>query len=288
MKVALIGVGLIGGSLVAAWRRAGLVAHVAGFDPDLEAIAQGISRRVIDAAADSIAAAATDADLVLVATPVGAMRGVFSHLARALSPTALVTDVGSTKADVLAAAAETLGPALGRFVPAHPIAGSDLSGVSAASAALFDGKRIVTTPTEQTDPEALQRIEALLEKAGGRVIRMSAAQHDRVFAAVSHLPHLAAFALVDAIARGDDGEKVLSFGGTGLRDTTRVAASSPVMWRDICLANRVALGDELRAYRDQLDKLQRAIDAADAEFIERTFERAARLRRRMPASLDNE
>ena len=279
MRVGLIGVGLIGGSLVAAWRRAGLLDGCAGFDLDRDALAAAAGLGIIDRAADSVAGAVDGADLVVVATPVGAMPAVFAELAGVLSPAALVADVGSTKGDVIAAAREALGAAFARFVPAHPIAGRERPGVTNADAGLFAGRRVVLTPEAETDPAALARVRQLFECTGAAVEAMPAAEHDRIFAAVSHLPHLLAFALVAAIGGGDEGDRKLAYGGAGFRDFTRIAASSPVMWRDICVANRVALGAELGAYRQMLDRLQRAVDDGASATLQQTFELAARLRR---------
>jgi 3-phosphoshikimate 1-carboxyvinyltransferase len=286
MRVALIGVGMIGGSLVAAWRRAGVLTSVTGFDVDERALTVAAERGLVDRRAPSIAQAVADADLVLVATPVGAMREVFEAVAPVLPAGALVTDVGSTKGDVIDCARAALGTAFGRFVPAHPIAGKERPGVEHADDRLFEGKRVILTPAADTRADALARVEALFARTGATVERMEAAEHDRIFAAVSHLPHLLSFALVAAIGSEPDGERKLGYGGAGFRDFTRIAASSPVMWRDICVANRAALGDELRGYRLLLDRLQQAVDAGDAAALERSFEQAARLRRQWAAAID--
>jgi prephenate dehydrogenase len=279
VKVALIGVGMIGGSLLAAWRRAGLVTAAVGCDVEAEALARARQLGLIEHGVERPEAAVAGADLVVVATPVGAMAAVFAQLAPALPPAAIVVDVGSTKADVVAGARAALGAAFARFVPAHPIAGKEHPGVEQASADLFAGRRAIVTPTAETDPQALSRVEQWLAATGARVERMDAGEHDRIFAAVSHLPHLLSFALVAAIGAEPDGERKMGYGGAGFRDFTRIAASSPVMWRDICVANRAALGDELRAYRAALERLQRAVDAGDARALQQTFEQAARLRR---------
>jgi len=286
MRIALIGVGLIGGSLLAAWRQAGLVTTATGCDVDRRALEIASERGVIDRSAGSVAEAVAGAELVLLATPVGAMREVLAELAPALSADAIVTDVGSTKNEVVVQAKAALGAAFSRFVPAHPIAGKELPGVEHADGRLFAGRRVIVTPTEDTSGEALTRVEELFGRAGASVERMDAAEHDRIFAAVSHLPHLLAFALVAAIGAGADGEKRLGYGGAGFRDFTRIAAASPVMWRDICLANRVALGEELRGYRALLDRLQRAVDDGDAASLQETFEQAARLRRQWASGAD--
>ena len=288
MRLALIGTGLIGGSLAAAWRDAGLVDHVVACDRSFDACERAQAMGVADACATSPAAAVADADWVLVAVPVGAMAEVFVQIAPALRANAIVTDVGSTKASVMAAARQHLGPAFPRYVPAHPIAGGELPGVEHSSPTLFAGKLAITTPGIETDPAALDTMEAAWRAIGSRVLRMSAADHDQVFAAVSHLPHLLAFALVARIASEPDAEAKLGFAGAGFRDFTRIAASSPVMWRDICLANRTALSTELAAYRGLLDELQLALDAGDAERLEASFERASRTGRRFGAGWDSE
>ena len=279
MRIGLIGVGMIGGSLLAAWRQAGLVTTASGYDIDARAVAAAQALGLVDRGAATVADAVADAELVLVATPVGAMRGVFADLAPALPDRAVLADVGSTKGGVIADARAVLGKAFARFVPAHPIAGKELPGVEHADGGLFAGKRVVLTPTAETSADATAKVEALFVRAGARVERMDAAEHDRIFAAVSHLPHLLSFALVAAIGSEPDGERRLGYGGAGFRDFTRIAASSPVMWRDICVANRAALGAELRNYRDLLDRLQQAVDGGDAAALQRTFELAARLRR---------
>jgi prephenate dehydrogenase len=279
MRIALIGVGMIGGSLLGAWRQAGLVTRATGYDIDPRAVAAARALGLLDAGAASVAEAAADAQFVLVATPVGAMRRVFAQLAPALAPDAWLADVGSTKGDVIADARAELGAAFPRFVPAHPIAGKELPGVEHADARLFAGKRVVLTPTAETSADALATVEGLFARTGAQVERMDAAEHDRIFAAVSHLPHLLSFALVAAIGSQPAGQRKLGYGGAGFRDFTRIAASSPAMWRDICVANRSALAEELRAYRALLDRLQRAVDEGDAATLQQTFELAARLRR---------
>jgi prephenate dehydrogenase len=286
MRLALLGVGMIGGSLAAAWRRAGAVTTVTGFDIAPGALEAARALGLVDRIAVDAATAVEDADVVLLATPVGAMRQVLAAISPRLPPQTIVTDVGSTKVGVIADAGATLGAAIVRFVPAHPIAGRELPGVEHADADLFAGKRIILTPTPPTDAAAVAEVERLFAAAGGRVEKMDAAEHDRIFAAVSHLPHLLSFALVAAIAEGADGRRKLGYGGAGFRDFTRIAAASPVMWRDICLANRDALGRELRHYRAALDRLQVAVDAGDAEALHRTFELASTLRRQWSGTVD--
>jgi len=279
MRIALLGVGMVGGSLLAAWRRAGLVATATGYGIEAGAVAAARALGLVDRGAGSVAEAVADADLVLVATPVGSMRELFVRLAPALPAGALLTDVGSTKGGVIADARAALGAAFPRFVPAHPIAGKELPGVEHADAGLFVGKRVVLTPVAETSREALAKVESLFAQTGARVEHMDAVEHDRIFAAVSHLPHLLSFALVAAIGAEPGGERKLGYGGAGFRDFTRIAASSPAMWRDVCVANREAIGEELRGYRALLERMQRAVDEGDAAALQQTFELAARLRR---------
>jgi prephenate dehydrogenase len=279
MKLALIGVGLIGGSFAAALRAAGAVSQVAAFDADADTTKTALSRGIIDRAATSAADAASAADLVVVATPVGAMRATFSEIAGALKTSAVVSDVGSTKCSVIDDARTALGAAFARFVPAHPIAGGERPGVEHAAADLFRNRLVITTSIPATDPSAIALVEELWRKVGARLERLSPEQHDKVFAAVSHLPHLLAFALVEMIARGPDAEWRFSHAGAGFRDFTRIAASSPDMWRDVCLANRGPLGEELRAYRARLDLLQAAVDAGDGETLHAVFTAAAAAKR---------
>jgi len=280
MRIALIGVGMIGGSLLAAWRQAGLVTTATGYDIDARALDVAAGRGLIDRRTASIAEAVADAEVVVIATPVGSMREVFAQIAGALQADALLTDVGSTKGDVIADARVALGAAFPRFVPAHPIAGKELPGVENADAGLFAGKRIVLTPAAETDAEALAKVGELFARIGARLEHMDAAEHDHIFAAVSHLPHLLSFALVAAIGSEPGGERKLAYGGAGFRDFTRIAAASPVMWRDICVANHAALGEELRTYRALLERLQQAVDGGDASTLQQTFELASLLRRR--------
>jgi len=259
VKLALIGVGLIGGSFARAALSAGAVTSVAGFDADAGALSAALRLGAITSAADSSEAAVRQADLVMLAVPVGAMAAVMKAIAPHLRADAVVTDVGSTKGSVVAVARAELGAHFARFVPGHPIAGRERPGVESSEPRLFEGKLFIATPVAETDPAATARVEKLWQRVGARVERMDAQEHDRVFAAVSHLPHLLAFALVAQIAREEDADRKLGKAGAGFRDFTRIAASSPRMWRDVCIANRDALKVELRGYRALLDELQAAL-----------------------------
>lgn len=280
MKLALVGVGLIGGSFAAALRASGDVDHVVGFDLDPEALSKGLAAGILDHAAGNLAGAVAAADLVVLAVPVGAMRAALATIAPHLPPGALVTDVGSTKVSVIEDAQATLGDAIRRFVPAHPIAGGERPGVEHADPRLFRERLAITTPVADTDQEALAAVERLWRSVGARIERLTPEAHDRIFAAVSHLPHVLAFALVEMIARSADADAKFAHAGAGFRDFTRIAASSPQMWRDVCLANRAALVSELNTYRESLAALQDAIDRADGAALEQLFQAAAVARRR--------
>jgi len=227
---------------------------------------------LIDRTADW--AEAGQADCILLALPVGETETVLRQLAPHLKPGAIVTDAGSTKANVVAAAHAALGARFADFVPGHPIAGSEQSGPGAARADLYRGKRVVLTPQAGTRGEATATVRALWEAAGAQVETLDAALHDRVFAAVSHLPHLAAFALVDELAQRADSETFFRFAASGFRDFTRIAGSSPEMWRDIALANRTAVLAELDAYVEALQAMRAAVSAEDAETLLKLFARA--------------
>lgn len=279
MKLALIGCGLLGGSTVAAWRRGAHVGPVVAYDRDPHAAERALELGLADHAAAGLAEALADAGCIVLATPVGALASLFEAIARHAPADALITDVGSVKASVIADARRALGARFERYVPAHPIAGGELPGIDRASADLFAGRWVITTPEADTDAQALARVESLWSACGARVRRMSASEHDRIFAAVSHLPHLLAFALVDLVASQPDGARMLQLAGAGFEDSTRIAASDPVLWRDVALANRSALGAALAQYRVGLEALQAAVDAGDAQALERVFERASRVRR---------
>ncbi|MHB9118921.1 MAG: prephenate dehydrogenase, partial [Burkholderiales bacterium] len=203
---------------------------------------------------------------------------VMARIAGLLEADAVVTDAGSTKQDVADIAHTCLKGSLDRFVPGHPIAGAELSGAAAASAELFQGKQVVLTPRPETSANALLRVRHAWQACGARVAEMSPAEHDRVFAAVSHLPHLLAFALVDDIAGKANAGQLFDYAASGFRDFTRIAGSHPEMWRDICLANREALLGELDAYREQLDRLRTALEQGDGAALERVFARASAAR----------
>ena len=274
--LALVGTGLIGGSLSLALKQAGAVREVVGVGRNPARLTVARELGLIDRAVDW--AEAAQADCILLALPVGETEAVLKQLAPHLKAGAIVTDAGSTKLNVVAAARAALGARFGDFVPGHPIAGSEQSGPGAARVDLYQGRKVVLTPQADTRADALATVTALWQAAGAQVETLDADLHDRVFAAVSHLPHLAAFALVDELAQRADGDTFFRFAASGFRDFTRIAGSSPEMWRDIALANRAALLTELDAYVAALQTLRHAVSAEDAEALLAIFSRAREAR----------
>ena len=277
-KVVIFGVGLIGGSFALALRKAGAVAEVVGFGRSSATLEQARQLGILDRIGSDVAREVCDADLVLLATPVAQMSEIFLRIAPYLGAHTLVTDGGSTKGDVVAAARANLGSKLAQFVPAHPIAGAEKSGAAAAQADLYQGKKVVLTPLPENSKESVARVRKAWELCGANVSELTAQQHDEVFAAVSHLPHLLSFALVHDLAQRDNRDQLLSFAASGFRDFTRIAASSPEMWRDICLANRDALMRELQQYAAELYVLHQALENNDAAKLEEMFSLAREVR----------
>lgn len=277
-RIAIVGVGLIGGSCALAWRRAGVAGHIVGIGRGRTNLERALELGVIDEIAPDTASGVSGADVVLVAVPVGQLSRVLAEMLPALSPGVLVTDAGSTKQDVVTAARGVLGPRLSRFVPAHPIAGAERSGVEAARAELYHGRHVVLTPLPETDPAALADASRLWAACGARVSTLSPERHDAVFAAVSHLPHALAFVLVDMIARRGNAEQLFGYAAGGFRDFTRIASSSPEMWRDICLANRDALLAELDDCVAHIAALREVVAKGDAARMEDIFGNARRAR----------
>jgi prephenate dehydrogenase len=273
-RIAVIGVGLIGGSFALAMRRGGLAAQVAGYDRDAAALERAAGLQVIDQVAQSVSEATRGADLVVVAVPVKAAAGVLHDVGLALEPSAVVTDVGSTKAEVIEIARAELRERFPRFVPGHPIAGREASGVEAATVDLFKGARVVLTPLAETDAAAVEVVRGAWSGIGARVSLLAAGDHDRIFAAVSHLPHLLSFALVSELASRPDAAELFAFAAGGFRDFTRIAASSPEMWRDIALQNRAALLAELDRYGVRLAVFRELIEKGDGPALERLMAEA--------------
>ncbi|MEO8103757.1 MAG: prephenate dehydrogenase/arogenate dehydrogenase family protein [Betaproteobacteria bacterium] len=267
LNIAIIGLGLIGGSAALALRGAWPAASITAFDRDESQLDLALRAGAIDAAAPTLAAA-QGADIVLVSVPVAQTAEVFGALVPFLGADAVVTDVGSTKQSVIAAARRHLGGRIAQFVPGHPIAGREHAGFAAAASELFEGKNVVLTPLAENPAAAVERVRSLWRACGANVVEMSAESHDAVFAAVSHLPHLLAFALVDELAQRDNAKSLFSFAASGFRDFTRIASSSPEMWRDIALNNREALVREFDRYLQHATALRDAVAAGDAARIE--------------------
>lgn len=279
-RVAVIGVGLIGGSFALALKAAKACGQVVGVGRGKANLDAALARGAIDVTESDVARAARGADLILVATPVAQFANIFATLARALAPNALVIDAGSTKQDVIAVARAGLGARIAQFVPAHPIAGAEHSGVAAAKADLFQGKNVVLAPLAENAAQSIARATAAWQACGARVTRMAPEEHDAVFAAVSHLPHLLAFALVHEISQRPNSAQLFGYAAGGFRDFTRIASSHPEMWRDICIANRDALLAELARYGAQMESIRALLAAGDAAGLEAIFASARAVRNR--------
>ncbi|MBS3935052.1 MAG: prephenate dehydrogenase/arogenate dehydrogenase family protein [Sulfuritalea sp.] len=284
-KLVVCGVGLIGGSFAMAVKSAlaGRHPRIVGMGRTRAPLEQAFQLGAIDAIETDWANALKGADLVLLGMPVGQMEGAMRAMAPYLEPRTVVTDGGSTKADVVAAARAAFGNQVCRFVPGHPIAGAEKSGVGAAKADLYVGKRVVLTPLPENRPEDVAAVRKVWELCGAKVSQLAPEEHDRVFAAVSHLPHLLAFALVHDLAGRDNADQLFGFAASGFRDFTRIASSHPEMWRDICIANRKALLGELDAYMAELLKTRVLLAGADGAGLEAVF---ATARTRRDAWLD--
>ncbi len=285
-RLAVIGVGLIGGSLAQALRRAACVREIVGCGRDRHHLEKALALGVIDRFETDIGRAVAGADMVVVAVPLGAMEGCFRAMAGHLAPEAVITDVGSAKASVVAAARAAFGTLPPGFVPGHPIAGTEKSGVEASFPQLFQDRLVIVTPLPESAPAAVERVVAMWRESGAEVETMAVEHHDEVLAATSHLPHLLAFGLVDTLRGMDESEEIFRFAAGGFRDFTRIASSDPVMWRDICLANREALSKVLARYSADLEHLSRMVEAGDGAALETLFTRAKAARDRYADQLD--
>lgn len=292
-KIVIFGVGLIGGSVALALKKAAAAPKIVGVGRNIENLKTAIDLGVIDEAESDIAKAVADADLVLIATPVAQTPQILEAIIPHLSTNTVVTDAGSTKSDILAyvknASIQATNPQhfLSQFVGGHPIAGAEKSGVTAAKADLFIGKNVVLTPTENTSSEAIKLVRELWQSAGANVSEMTAQAHDQIFAAVSHLPHLLAFALVNDLANRPNAKQLFDFAASGFRDFTRIAGSSPEMWRDISLANKTALLSELEAYQAEISALQHLLKNEDSKGLQAMFEHASRARQAWQKEREN-
>lgn len=277
-KITIFGVGLIGGSFALALRQAGAVREVVGVGRSAASLARAKELGIIDAASTSVEDAVAGADLILVAAPVAQTEAILAAIQPCLQPGTVVTDAGSTKADVVEAARKALGAKISQFIPGHPIAGREQNGPEAAIADLYIGKKTVLTPLPENTEQDVERVAAAWRQCGALIHRLTPQEHDRVFAAVSHLPHLLAYALVDEIAKKPHADLLFQYAASGFRDFTRIAGSSPEMWRDISLANHAALLGELDAYIAQLSELRNLLAARNGSALEAVYANAQRAR----------
>ena len=283
-KIVIFGVGLIGGSVALALKKTKAAPKIVGVGRHAQNLQAAMDLGVIDEAESDLAKALADADLVMIATPVAQTPKILAAIIPHLAPTTVITDAGSTKSDIAAyvnaAAKQAKNPQqfLSQFVGGHPIAGAEKSGVTAAKADLFVGKNVVLTPQPNTSAEAIKLVRELWQATGAKVSEMPAEAHDQIFAAVSHLPHLLAFALVNDLANRPNAKQLFDFAASGFRDFTRIAGSSPEMWRDISLANKTALLQELQAYQAEISALQTLLQNEDSQGLQAMFEHASQAR----------
>lgn len=272
--LSIIGVGLIGGSLALALKRAGYCRRITGVGRDAGRLQGAVAAGVVDDYETDFAAGVADADMVLVAVPLNSCSDVFEKIRGRLKAGAVLTDASSAKGSVIDDVRRVFGKVPANFVPGHPIAGTEKSGYESAFAELFQRRRVILTPVAGTDAGAVARVRAMWEAAGAIVEITDVAHHDRVLASTSHLPHMLAFGLVDSLAKQDDVEEIFRFAAGGFRDFTRIAGADPVMWRDICLRNRDAILQAMKLYQADLNELQAAIEAGDADTLLKIFGRA--------------
>ncbi len=277
-RLALIGCGLMGGSFALALRQAGLVQHISGFSASEKTRQRALELKVIDQACNSVAEAVQGADLVLLAVPVGAMQSSFAAMRSALAPQALLMDVGSTKCDVIAAAQAHLGERLSCLVPAHPIAGKEVAGIEHAEATLYQARRTILTPLPQNSIRQIKMASEVWTAIGSHVSHMTPEAHDATFAAVSHLPHLLAFAAVNALTAQPQGAAFLEMAGPGFRDFSRIAASDSAVWRDILSANHTEVLTQLAHFRRALDAFENALKQGDTAALQQLIQQASAVR----------
>ncbi len=279
-RLAIIGVGLIGGSLARALRAADVVDEIVGCGRGKANLDLAVELGVIDRYSHDIAEAVQGTDMVFLAVPLGAMRDAFAAMRDVLGDDALITDGGSAKGSVVNDCRDAAPDLLARFVPGHPIAGTENNGVAASFAELYQNRRVILTPLQQNSATDIDRVAQMWATCGAEVTKMSVAHHDEVLAATSHLPHMLAFGLVDMLARLKENDEIFRYAAGGFRDFTRIASSNPVMWRDICIANREALSPMLAAFAEEMNELAQRIGSADADALLEIFERAKAARDR--------
>jgi prephenate dehydrogenase len=280
--VTIVGVGLIGASLGLALKQAGVVTKVLGVGRSKENLAQALKIGAIDGVVDLVEAA-KQSDVIVLCIPVAQMRVAFEVMEPQLEPRTMVTDAGSTKGDVILAAKEVLGKKACQFVPAHPIAGGAQHGASAAKVDLFQGKQTIVCPLQENSPEDIALIVGFWESVGSKVKKIGSVQHDAIYAAVSHLPHILSYALMASVVNSEDADQKLGHVGAGFKDFTRIAASSPEMWRDICLGNRTAILKELDQYLMIVNHMHQLISENDGAGLEKLFNKASKARQDLDA-----
>ena len=273
-RLAIIGVGMIGASLALALKQAHAVNHVVGCGRNQLNLQKGVDLGVIDSYTASIAEAASSADVVVLATPLGAMKQVFEQIVDIISEYTVITDTGSAKGSVIKIAQTVLGDKISQFVPGHPIAGAEKSGVEAGLADLYQNRRVIITPLESTDPEAIAKIESMWQACGASIEYLGVEHHDKVLAATSHLPHMLAYGLVNYLSSLNDHDEIFKYAAGGFRDFTRIASSDPVMWRDVCISNGEALLTLIEGYKNELDQVSVAIRDGDQERLLELFGKA--------------
>lgn len=277
-KLCVIGVGLIGGSLARALKKAGVVGEVVGAGRDLAHLEKAKSLGVIDHFETDITTAVKGCDMVVVAVPLGAMQSVFEKIAPVITNDMIITDVGSAKGSVIKAAEIAFKEIPKTFIPGHPIAGTERSGVEASFPELYENRRVIITPLETSSVDAISKVRSMWQACGADVVETTIEHHDKVLAATSHLPHMLAFSLVDTLAKMDAKNEIFDFAAGGFRDFTRIASSDPDMWRDICLSNGDALVKMISKFSDDLQLLSKAIENNDSTYLKETFSRAKKAR----------
>ncbi len=273
-RLAIIGVGMIGASLALALKQARAVNHIVGCGRNQLNLQKGVDLGVIDSYTASIAEAASSADVVVLATPLGAMKQVFEQIADIISKYTVITDTGSAKGSVIKVAQTVLGDKISQFVPGHPIAGAEKSGVEAGLADLYQNRRVIITPLKSTDPEAVAKIESMWQACGASIEYLGVEHHDKVLAATSHLPHMLAYGLVNYLSSLNDHDEIFKYAAGGFRDFTRIASSDPVMWRDVCISNGEALLTLIEGYKNELDQVSVAIRDGDQDRLLELFGKA--------------
>jgi prephenate dehydrogenase len=273
-RLAIIGVGMIGASLALALKQARAVNHVVGCGRNQLNLQKGMDLGVIDSFTTSIAEAASSADVVVLATPLGAMKQVFEQIVDIVAEHTVITDTGSAKGSVIKVAQTVLGDKISQFVPGHPIAGAEKSGVEAGLADLYQNRRVILTPLESTDPEAVAKIESMWQACGASIEYLGVEHHDKVLAATSHLPHMLAYGLVNYLSSLNDHDEIFKYAAGGFRDFTRIASSDPVMWRDVCISNGEAILALIEGYKNELDQVSVAIRDGDQDRLLELFGKA--------------